>query len=334
MTEKLLVVTPAFHGYGHSVASAFRRRGYDVVVHEFDAASTSEKLWNKVRHELPAKVTGHGGHLSSALVTERAIARLRQVRPGKVLIIRGDSFMPAFWQALDESGAPSILWMYDELRRMSLDIDLVSSVSSVATYSHDDVADLARRGIEARHVADAFDSSRRPRGSWPRDEVTFVGAVMANRVELLEHVMAQDIPVRAYGRGWSRHPIDKARTWRVRSPRVPAARDVSLEEAYAIMRDSAATFNMHFDQDGFTMRTFEACGVGGVQIIDRDDVSEFYDPGTEVLVQHSLDEAVDLARQALREPRRMDALRLAARKRTLAHHTFDHRAAILDEFWS
>nr|WP_281368091.1 glycosyltransferase [Helcobacillus massiliensis] len=92
------------------------------------------------------------------------------------------------------------------------------------------------------------------------------------------------------------------------------------------MRDGAATLNIHGDQDGFTMRTFEACGVGAVQIIDRADVEGLYEPGRELLVASSADEAVDQAQRIVTDPSWARTIREAGKRRTLAEHTLVHRA--------
>ncbi|MDU3567689.1 CgeB family protein [Cutibacterium avidum] len=330
---KLLVVTPSFHGYGLAIGRAFEKKGYDVVVHEYDAAPFVEKAWNKLRYELPAKVRGQARHLSAQTVTARAVQRLREVRPDLVLTVRGDVLEADYWHELSAGCQHSVVWLYDELRRMTHDIDVVAQVSTVATYSRGDADQLKGQGIDAHHVALAYNAETRSDGSWSKDVVSFVGSSQPRRQEVLAALVAGDVPVRAYGRDWSDHPVDRLRTWRLGSSGIPAGRDVSLGQAYAIMRDSVATLNIHGDQDGFTMRTFEACGVGGVQIVDRDDVDEFYEPGTEVLVQHSPEETVEIARGVLADRGRMASLRDAARARTLAEHTLDHRIAVLDELW-
>lgn len=337
MSSRLLVVTPSFHGYGQSIGEALRRRGHDVVVHEYDAAPRAEKIWNKLRHELPAKLRGAQDHLSTEVVTARAVNRLRQVDPDLVLTVRGDVLGPDYWQAIGERGGAgggrAVVWLYDELRRMALDVDAVSQVATVATYSRGDTTTLVERGIDAHHVPLAHDRSLRPESTAPRGVISFVGARFPARQEALDTLVAHGIPTLAHGRDWSGHPVDRLRTWRLSTPGIPAGRDVPLAQAYGIMAGSAATLNIHGDQDGFTMRTFEACGIGAVQIVDRDDVDEFYEPGTEVLVQHSPAELVEIARRVLADRTRMAAMREAARRRTMAEHTLDHRVAVLDTLW-
>ena len=331
---RLLVVTPSFHGYGDAIGDAFERTGYDVVVHRYDAAPRVEKTWNKLRYELPAKIRGTQGHLSTEVVTARAIERLRAVHPDLVLTVRGDVLGADYWDEVTRTTKHSVAWLYDELRRMTLDIEMASTVSTIITYSRDDTAELQGKGIDAHYVPTGFNLSTKPEGHWPKSDITFVGSSLPGRQKLFTSLVSAGLPLVAYGRDWSDHPVDRLRTWRLRSTGIPSHRDVSLGEAYGIMRDSAATLNVHGDQDGFTMRTFEACGVGGIQIVDRDDVSEFYEPGKEVLVQHSAEETIELARQVLSDRTRMIAMRRAAKARTLAEHTLDRRAVVIEELWS
>lgn len=331
--SRVLVVTPGFHGYGASIGRALERRGFDVTVHVYDAVSMGEKLWNKIRFELPARLRGAEGELSGRRATRRAIDRLRQVRPDLVLTIRGDILGPEYWQEAAADGRHSALWLYDELRRMHFDVDELSAFTTIASYSPLDTAAMVARGIPARYLPNGFDPTVLPEGSWPTGQVTFIGARYPGREQALQHLADHQVPVMAYGRFWSNHPVDKLRTWRLTSPKYPSGRDTSLAQAYGIMRDSAATLNIHRDQDGFTTRTFEACGVGAVQIIDRDDVAELYDPGTEILVYHDLDELERICDGVLADPTRMGALRKRAMKRTLAEHTVDQRVRIIEEMW-
>lgn len=332
---RVLVVTPGFHGYGAAVAHALERAGHSVCVHVYDAVPAAEKAWNKVRYELPARLRGAEGEISAERATRRAIQKLRETCPDLVLTIRGDILGPDYWYEAASGGRHSVLWLYDELRRMNFGIEIgrLSELTAIASYSALDTAAMRERGISARYLPNGFDPTIDPEGTWPENPVTFIGARYPGREQALQHLVDHGVPVMAYGRFWSRHPLDKMRTWRITSPSFPTGRDTSLAQAYGIMRDSAATLNIHRHQDGFTMRTFEACGVGAVQIIDRDDVSELYDPGSEVLVYHDLDELVEICQRALAEPTRMRELRDSAMKRTLAEHTVDQRVRVIEEMW-
>ena len=44
---RLLLVSPVFHGYSHSIAAAFERLGHEVTVFHYDARSRLDRLWHK-----------------------------------------------------------------------------------------------------------------------------------------------------------------------------------------------------------------------------------------------------------------------------------------------
>jgi spore maturation protein CgeB len=336
---KVLLVTPAFHGYGDSIGNALRRRGHDVTVHAYDAHVGA---WAKARHkltvELPEQLFGRLGADRMASAARRATDATLEVhaatRPDVVLVIRGDLFEPRFWDRLDETGKPFVVWLYDEVRRMRYDVTTLARATAVTSYSPLDVQSLREQGIDAHHLPNAFDRDRQVlRPTVRRDEVTFVGARYPDREQTLVGLHEAGVPVRAYGRDWSRHPADRLRTWRWHRPGVPAERDVDRDTAYAVMAGSTATLSMHTDQDGFAMRTFEACGSGAVQLIDRPDLDGLYDDGVELATWETFEELLELCARARTDLTWAQGLRDAGRRRTLAEHTFDHRVQVVEQLW-
>ena len=332
---KVLVVTPAFHGYGDSIGNALRRRGHEVDVHPYDAHVTA---WQKARQKLTVELPGQLGldrwATSARRATDDTLRRLDAARPDVVLVIRGDLLEDRFWDRLERDRLPVVLWLYDEIRRMRYDADTFRRPTAVTSYSPLDVARLTEGGVPAHLLPNAFDrDSADVRARPRRDEISFVGARYPDRERALVGLQAAGVPVRAYGRDWSRHPVDRLRTWGWHRPALPAERDVDRDTAYAVMAASAATVNMHTDQDGFSMRTFEACGAGAVQLVDRPDLAGLYDDGVEVATWSSLEQLVELSERSRVDRAWADGLRAAGRKRTLAEHTFDHRVAVVEELW-
>lgn len=330
---KVLLVSPRFHGYHASIAAALAARGHGVTTHVYDGnGGILGRTIHQLRHELPHKV-GAGSHRRLRRTqTERAADAVRRTRPEAVVIVKADTLGTEFWEAL--AGLPRITWLYDEVRRTHWTTDRLSAAGPVATYSALDASAFARAGLDARHLPLAYDHRLVPDPTSSRmPYVSFVGARYPTREVVLSLLHAQGVPVRAFGRDWSGHPVDRLRTWRIRTPTIPSERDLSRAAAYDVMAASTATLNLHGDQDGFTMRTFEAAGVGGVELVDRKDVGELYQPGTEVLTWTTPDELVDLCRRAVGDRQWTDSVRTAARRRTLAEHTFDHRVAVLEDAW-
>lgn len=334
MTRKLLIVSPGFHGYYQAIGRAFDRLDYDVALHCYDAAGRGEKAWNKVRWELPSRLGGADRHLSAQRVSRRALAAVRSTRPDVVLVVRGDVLGEEFWAGVAAHGCPAAVWMYDELRRTVFDAEMVSQYAGLATYSASDTAALRSRGMDALHVPLGFDDTVPSAESADGAGVfSFIGAPLPGREKALAALLRAGLPVRAWGRGWSDHPMDRARTWRLHGRDLPNGRDVPGPLAHTIMRNSIATLNVHGDQDGFTMRTFEACGAGAVQLVDRADVVELYEPDRELITFGSDDELIDQARRIMSRPSDFRAMREAATKRTLAEHTLTHRVRDLQRLW-
>ena len=330
---RVLLVSPGFHGYHRAIADSLTDRGHHVscLVYD-DHGGMAGRTWHQVRHQLPHKI-GVGAHRSLRREeTRRAVGAVAATRPQAVVVVKGDTLEQAFWDSL--AGLPRITWLYDEVRRTRWNHATLAGIGPVATYSRLDAAGFSSAGLDSRHLPLAFDHRLAPIATRRRlPTVTFVGARYPSRERVLSGLRDRGIPVRAYGRDWSAHPVDRLRTWRLRVPSVPAERDLSRAEAYGVMAGSAATLNLHGHQDGFTMRTFEAAGVGAVQLIDRLDLDGLYEPGAEVLPWASEDELVDLCRRATDDPAGTERIRVAARVRTLAEHTFDHRAAVLEGAW-
>lgn len=332
---RLLLLTPNFHGYWRSIERALAGRGYDVTVCRYDhLPSRRSKVSHKVRVELPGRLPGGEPAAIAPTFSAAALAALRAEPWDLVLQLKGDCFGPDYWDALAAHPARKFLWLYDEVRRTRHDDATLAAFEGIALYNHSDHDALRARGFRTVYVPDAFDPHDAPARPVHGNSVVFIGARNADRERLLTGLAGRGVPVLAVGRDWSRHPIDRVRTWEWRRPDLPARRDVPRRDGYALIAGAPAALNVHFDQDGFTMRTFEIPGSGGVQLVDRDDVAEFYEPGREVLVFHSPEELAELSRRAIADERWGDAIRAAGRRRTLAEHTFSHRIATLETLWA
>lgn len=337
--RRLLLVTPAFHGYWESMAAPLTAAGYDVRPHLYNANPTvAAKVRTKVLYELPNRIKAGSSLVRMRRDTTRgALRALRESDPEIVVAIKADIIDQEFWDEVHRRRLPHVLWLYDEVRRSRHTTQSLKAAvgpeGHLVSYSHEDLAALRADGFAPHYIPNAFDDRfvARPRRT---DSVVFVGARYPNRADQLQLLHDAGVPVLAVGRDWSQHWFDRARTWGSARPDLPALRDVSRQEAYNLLGGAAAALNVHTDQDGFTMRTFEIPGSGGLQLIDRPDVAEFYEPEREVLVYRSEAELVDLARRALRDRTWSRAIGERARARTLAEHTFTHRMATLEQLWA
>lgn len=325
---KVLLVSPVFHGYWSAFAAALEALDLDVAVHCYDTAG---RVGNALAHRYES--SGVADRVRGT-ATAATIAALADADPDAVLVVKGDFLGADWWDALAASRARSALWLYDELSRMTYDDATLGSVGRVFSYSPDDTRTLRARGLDADVLPDGFDSltAFTPR---PSERVSFVGSRYPARARLLRVLADAGEPVKAYGREWSRHPWDVLRTRQWRSAGVPAHRDIDRSTYYGVMAGSVATLNIHGDgHDGLSMRTYEAPGVGALQLVDRPDVAQHYDVGTETLVFRSDDELVELVRRARRDPVWASGIREAGRRRTLAEHTLVHRMRKVRAAWA
>lgn len=328
--RRVLLVSPAFHGYWNAIADALRFRGHEVYPHCYDASSGLQgKVQNKLVHELPQALQWPGLREAASV---RAVRVMDRVQPDVVLVIKGDQLTDTWWSAVEKSGAARVVWLYDELERMSYTPERLRGLGPVVSYSESDVEVLRRSGANAEHVPDAHDSLL-DYTPVPATGLSFVGARYPRREDLLRSVAAEGIDVVAFGREWSRSLWDVARTRRFRGAGFPSGGDVPRAKYYGIMAGSTATLNMHGDGHDFSMRTFEAPGVGGLSLIDKPEVERYYDVGKETLVYAGADDIVDIMRRAEADSSWSRSIRDAGRRKTLAKHTFVHRVAEVERLW-
>jgi spore maturation protein CgeB len=102
-------------------------------------------------------------------------------------------------------------------------------------------------------------------------------------------------------------------------------------EMYQALRRSQVTLNSHIDMAGNeagNMRLFEATGVGAFLLTDfKDNLHTLFEPDREVAVWRSVDDGLAAIDRALKNDADRTAIARAGQARTLAQHTYRHRAA-------
>jgi spore maturation protein CgeB len=319
----VLLVSTVFHTYFNAFAVALEKLNYDVVVHTYDGR---DGLAGRLENRLLVKGSSVAKARIADLVTKRALTVLRETKPDVVLAIKADVLADEWWEELRLKKIPHSLWIYDELRFTKFSLDTLRGIPSLYSYSRADTNQLQSQNIDARYLPGGFDSSITP---LPQPQMSpylsFIGARYAEREGLLRQLAAAHIPIKAFGREWSRNPIDILSTGRFDSVPFETAGDVTRVQSYGVMRDSLASINHHGTHLGFNMRLFEACGIGGLHLVDRSDVSEFYEPGEEVIVYTNVDDVIEAMTKASSDSVWSEKIKVAARKRTLAQHTLVHR---------
>lgn len=106
-------------------------------------------------------------------------------------------------------------------------------------------------------------------------------------------------------------------------------------EMFQKLRSSRIVFNNHIDVSPVSasnMRLFETTGVGTCLITDwKENITDLFEPDKEILTYRSAEECVEKIKYLLANENVRKAIANAGQKRTLRDHTFDKRAARIDE---
>jgi hypothetical protein len=157
-------------------------------------------------------------------------------------------------------------------------------------------------------------------------DVSFVGTVSPDhrqRIALLEAVAEQyDLklfgnPPQALAAASPLHRCFQGEVWGA--------------DMYQTLRRSKITLNSHIDMAGReagNMRLFEATGVGAFLLTDfKDNLQTLFEPDREVAVWRSIDDCVAAIGRAMADHDGRAAIAGAGQARTMARHTYHHRAA-------
>jgi len=215
---------------------------------------------------------------------------------------------------------------------------LVPRYDLVLTYGGGDPVIRRYRALGARDcvcVYNALDPTTHhpvPPNPRFRCDLGFLGNRLPDREQRVDDFflraarLAPRSPFLLGGSGWADKPLPaNVRSLGHVSPADHNALNVTPLAVLNVTRDSMAS-------NGFSpaTRVFEAAGAGACLITDAwEGIELFLEPGMEVLVAHDGAEVAELLAGLTRT--RARAIGAAARRRVLAEHTYDHRAATVEQ---
>jgi len=204
------------------------------------------------------------------------------------------------------------------------DLVLSSLPNLVAYFREQGVKAVYQRlGFEAS-VADRIQPGERDVG------VSFVGSLTGihqRRGDVLRW-LAPRVPIEIWGEG--------AEGLGTEDPLLARHRGQAFGTAmYRILARSRLTLNVHLDiarEYANNMRLYEATGMGACLVTDwKENLAQMFEPEKEVVSYRSVSECLEKIQHYLANPGEAAAIAEAGRKRTLAEHTYAHRAAELGE---
>ncbi len=203
----------------------------------------------------------------------------------------------------------------------------------VLSYTGGRALDALRERLGARNVAPLYGSvdpaAHRPAAPTPHyaADLSYMGTFAADRQQGLSALMlepAQRLPRKRFLIAGAQYPVDFP--W---SPNIFFVRHLPPGEHPAFFSSCALTLNIPrraMAELGYcpSGRLFEAAACGAPMLSDWwEGIEQFLEPGRELLIARSAEEAVEALAIA---PAELKRIAEAARRRVLAEHTNDRRA--------
>jgi spore maturation protein CgeB len=326
--------------YYRGIIRALHRRGHRITFYEPDAYGRQEHRdipdppWARVVVYEGEGTAGVERAIDSArhadlLVKASGIGVFDELLERAVLDVRRPDALVAFWDV----DAPATL---DRVEQDPADPfrALVPRYDLVLTYGGGDPVMQAYRRLGARHCEPVYNALDPDTHHPVPPDVRFAGDLgfLGNRLPDREERVARFFLDAARSRpgcqfvlggsGWGDKPVpDNVRYVGHVYTRDHNAFNCTPRAVLNINRESMARY-------GFSppTRVFEAAGAGGCLLTDAwEGIELFLEPGEEVLVARDGDEVAGHLDGLTLE--RARALGARARRRVLAEHTYDHRAA-------
>ena len=320
----------ALRRLGHRVTFV-DNRGYAPALKAIDATPVDEQARANARVDL---------FLLASDATRRA---LREARPQLALFLaQAPVLRDGDLDDLRAAGVPSVFWFVEDFR--------VFTYWPAATRRFDHVWTIQRGELHQRlaaaghpsfdYVPAACDPELHRR--YPVEEtqpyaaaVSFAGSGYPNRRQLLAALCALGIGepdgLRLWGTRFSSEPALATALAAGFDGEVPHATLARIFAASAInlnLSSSIAPESFAVAKDLVNPRAFEIAGSGGFQLCDAlIPVGEFFEPGREIELFATPEEARDKARYYLAHDAARRAIADAAHRRAHAEHTYDHRLA-------
>ena len=319
--ERVLITNlkslPAWH---LDLAAAFEAAGIETEVYLTTPQSLAERFEKSVRGRK---------WFESGASHRRLLEQCRRLKP-QVILFLGMFVLPrATVEAIRSLATQPLLcgWVCDCFRE--------SQFAEYEPADHVFYFDTFLETILPNYYADSSRMSYLPLAAnpdryLPRDSVDrndallFVGNVSANRQALLD-ALPSSIDVAIHGPNAADRRGDRRR-------KLDSAEINELYNAHQVTLNINQSPNT---EHGANLRVFEATAAGTTLLTQAcDDLTALYEPDSELVTWSNVDElAAGYAR--LRDDRALAArIAEAGRKRTLAEHTFRHRADSMMTVWN
>lgn len=265
------------------------------------------------------------------------------IRPDLIFLLWGKSFSAAFLNRLKAIGkCPLFTWWLDDPFLTPVD-NLFPVYDLFFTFDRSYIAPLKKAGArDVRFLPCACDETVYfPQRLSSREQTRYgceIALVAWNSPERIHTVKAlAEFDLKVWGRGWNASKTRKILNGTGRRI-VQSERFVPDAETAKIYSAAQIGLNIHSvqtHQAGLNTRAFELLAAGAFQMMDAvPGMEELLEPGKEVVVYRSPEEAAERARYYLNHPREREPIARRGRERALREHTYLHRMKTLTGVFS
>ena len=323
-------------GYTHR---ALKRLGHSVR-RVYCTSLLLDRLTLAGEKDLAVRESGSGKNLRALREgwhrwrDRRLIAAARSFRPELILVLWGNTLSPELLHSLKKkSGARMATWWVDDPFRHRAE-KLIPLYDFFFIFDRSYMPALQKQGARnVRFLPCACDEAvYHPKKLTPgqlrryRSEVALVAWYCDTRLEIVNALSRFDL--RIWGRGWRRPEVLKTLNGNHRRI-LQEERFVSDYEAATIFAATQIGLNIHSGQShqaGLNARSFDLLAAGAFQLMDAlPGMEELLEPGREVAVYRTPQEAAERVQYYLKHPEERAAIAARGRTRTLAQHTYLHR---------
>jgi len=265
--------------------------------------------------------------LHEKIVSNQLYKRALCAKPDLILIDSGQALLPETLKRIKiELKIPLIIWLLDdpvhqEWNNVLRSLQYYDYVFTFDPHYIEEYKKLGARNV--RYLPCACDPDIYKTLHDHRDEIydlTFIGTVTPNRIELLSKLARFDLSIWSWiPRSLIPYPLNLPKYYRGRA---------FGEDTNNIYNQSKIALNFHHPQSivATNMRTFEIASSGTFQLVEyKEEIAKLFRIGDEIICFNDADDLIELIHYYL--PRSDERKRIAkeAQKRVHSEHTYANR---------
>lgn len=334
--RSIVILGPAFGQYAEMVTKGFRQNGLEADC--FSYAQTEGLLQRLIWDYLPLVRLDSFRRAATKRIFERV---LRACKDAALLIIIKAGVIPIdmYSEFVADVKCPIVYWMMDSVHRIEDGLEKAKLADMILSFEGTDSPILSSLCVPHQLVPLAVDPDLYfpISSSTPLWDLSFVGALYANRLSMLDSifsVLQSNGGVRARVVGdyrYELHPFLTRRLLRLHpsvAPFLEHAVGWPHERINSLYNQSRICLNVFHPQsvESVNPRFFELGGSGAFQLCQANvAVGKYLDVGREVEVFETAEEAADKASFYLRNDTAARRIGDAGRRRVLSDHTYKIR---------